>query len=209
MKLFAFLLLAAGLTACSSNVQHPTLAQSARASASSQPTSASLEEAIGGIRLTFDTEGNWIRITTSGSAEVADDSAAGKESAFMIASMRAKRTLAEFLNSDLKSKKSVERIARTYRRSIQDSESLETDGSAVEAEEASDNLSRTGRDRLAHRLASVLTERINDSSAAILRGVHLSQQHVQGDRMVVELTVSRTSIGAARNLSRMMGGMGQ
>lgn len=127
----------------------------------------------------------------------------------MIASMRAKRTLAEFLNNNIRSKQSLERIARTYRRSIQDSESLETDGSADEAEGGSDNLSRTGRDRQAHRLASVLTERINDSSAAILRGVHLSLQHVQGDRMVVELTVSRTSLGAARNLSRTMSGLGQ
>ena len=209
MKILVVLLLSAGLGACSSNAQRPAKKVYPSASTSSSQASDNLEAVIGGIRLTFDAEGNWLRITSLGSAELTDDSPACKESAFMIASMRAKRALAEFLNNDLKSKQSLERIVRTYRRFIHDSDSQETDSSADEAEGEGDKHLRTGRERQAHRQASVLTERISSNSAAILRGVLLNQQHVQGDQLVVELTISRTSLGAARSLSRMMSGLGQ
>ena len=57
-----------------------------------------------------------------GSAGLADDSPTSPESALMIASLRAKRTLAKSLSSPVRSETTVCRIAKSYTRNIQSTE---------------------------------------------------------------------------------------
>ncbi len=70
-----------------------------------------------------------------GSAGLADDSPTSPESALMIASLRAKRTLAEFLSSRVKSNTTVCSIAKGYTRNIQSAE-LADDKFATDSEAA-------------------------------------------------------------------------
>jgi hypothetical protein len=165
------------------------------------------EEAGGTLKLVFDAQGNWVRITTTGTAAMTDDSLNGRESAMMIATMRAKRTVAEFLSNEVRSSKTMTRIARSYARTYQTFDSAKPVESLGADVKASMSLpADTEKDRHAQQLASTLTEQIRDNSSAILKGVYVSQRSFEGERVIVELTASLESIKASRQVSRMMRG---
>jgi len=168
------------------------------------------EEAGGTLNLVFDAQGNWVRITAKGTAAMADDTPGGRETAMTIATMRAKRTVAEFLSSEVRSSKTMTRIARSYARTYQSSGNKNPEGSlGIDDDKAMSQPTDSEEDRQAQRLASTLTEQIRDNSSAILRGAYVSQRTFEGERVTVELTASRESIEAARQLSRMMRGATQ
>lgn len=178
--------------------------------------SASLQGSSGTLNLTFDKSGNWVSISTLGTATLSNESASSHENALMVATMRAKRTLAEFLSNDIKSSKSQTRIAKEYSRTFlaaesqpenksgdkaanEDSESIlisQEDGSPV----------RTERNKQANQITTALTEQISDSSAAILKGAYVSERKFNENKVIVELTTSKASIDVAKNIARMMQG---
>lgn len=166
------------------------------------------EEAGGTLNLVFDAQGNWVKITAKGTAAMADDTPAGRETGLMIATMRAKQTVAAFLSSEVGSSKTMTRIAKSYSRTYQSTDNK----NAVDLPESDEDdaaMSQPGgseASRHAQRLASTLTERIRDNSSAILKGVYVSQRTFDGEQVTVELTASRESVSAARQLSRMMRG---
>ena len=225
MKLLIGLLLAVALSACSSTGSKPPAAGPEKAekpeASASQLAESSFQESNGTLTVMFDAKGNWVRLTAVGAASLTDDSPGAIESALMIAGMRAKRTVAEFISNDVRSSKTVTRIARSYDRTFQSSESQGAGGGiedAQEPQEAEDdggvgggsagaNALRIEKARQARRVATVLTERIHESSSAILKGVQVSRRSVDGDSVRVEVTVSPGSIGTARQVSRMMSGV--
>jgi len=209
MKSYIYALLALVLAACNAT---PSRQQSNTAGLdkpvlSSTTAESAFQESTGTLNLVFDAQGNWIRLSAKGSAGLADDSPASRESALMIASLRAKRTLAEFLSSQVKSESTVRRIAKTYARNFQSAEQQgEEIASDSEAAPSADDERRTAKSEQAHRVASVLVERINESSAAILKGVQVSYRSFEDGRVVVEVSASRQSIAASRQVSRAMSG---
>ena len=225
MKLLIGLFLVVALRACSSTGSKPPAAGPEKAekpeASGSQLAESSFQESNGTLTVMFDAKGNWVRLTAVGAASLTDDSPGAIETALMIAGMRAKRTLAEFIQSDVRSSKALTRIARSYDRAFQSSESQGAGGGiedAQEPQEAEDdggvgggsagaNALRIEKARQARRVATVLTERIHESSSAILKGVQVSRRSVDGDSVRVEVTVSPGSIGTARQVSRMMSGV--
>lgn len=165
------------------------------------------QESGGALNLVFDAQGNWVKITSKGTADLASDTPSGRETAMMIATMRAKRTVAEFMNNDIRSTKALTRIARSYNQTFQSSESPRPDESmGLGDNESVIPLADSEDSRQALRLASTLTERIQDNSSAILKGVYVSNRSVEEGRVIVEVTASRESVEAARQASRMMRG---
>ena len=225
MKLLIGLFLVVALSACSSTGSKPPAAGPEKAekpeASASLLAESSFQESNGTLTVMFDAKGNWVRLTAVGAASLTDDSPGAIETALMIAGMRAKRTVAEFIQSDVRSSKALTRIARSYDRAFQSSESQGAGGGiedAQEPQEAEDdggvgggsagaNALRTEKARQARRVATVLTERIHESSSAILKGVQVSRRSVNGDSVRVEVTVSPGSIGTARQVSRMMSGV--
>jgi len=211
MKKFLMALAPFVLLACSSKgiQQTPTMIERTE---TREPVLAvaesAFQESSGTLNLAFDAKGNWLRITTRSSAVIGQDSPAGHDSALMIATMRAKRTVTEFLNNDVKSAKTLSRLSKSFNNNIQSGENQEVlpgeDSEALPADDTSGK--RSEQSRQAHRFAEALTEKIQDNSAAIIKGGYVSYHAFEDGRAVVELTVSRESIGAARQLSRMMAG---
>ena len=216
MKSWVVLYLAIGLAACSSTgnkqqgiTSEPSGQQDVLAA---QLAESAFQESSGTLKLVFDAKGNWVKIISKGTADLADDSPRARETALMIAGMRAKRTVAEFLNNDVKSTKTLTRIARSYARNFQSSESrsaddADTDDSEAMSRPSDDQTSRSEKTRQAHRFASNLAERIHDNSSAIIKGAFVSYRSFEDGRVIVEITASRESIGAARQLSRLMSGV--
>lgn len=174
---------------------------------------SAFQESGGALHLTFDAQGNWVKITSKGAASLNKDTPSGRETALMIATMRAKRSVAEFLSNDIKSTKTLTRVAHSYARAFQSEETenqaasmndldseamadLDIDGKGVPTEKA----------RQAQRFASILTERIQDNSAAILKGAYVSHRALHDGQVVVELTTTRQSVAAAHQVSGMMRG---
>lgn len=210
MKVYAAMLFAFLVTACGGTAlrQQTNTTNTEKQELSSAATAESaFQESTGTLNLVFDEQGNWIRLSAKGSAGLADDSPASRESALMIASLRAKRTLAEFLSSQVKSETTTHRIAKTYARKFQSAEQ-QSEEAAADSEAASnpDDEKRSAKSEQAHRVASVLVERINESSAAILKGVQVSYRSFEDGRVVVEVSASRQSIAASRQVSRAMSG---
>jgi len=200
----------AGCASTDSNQQDASASSEKSGGESRRLAETAFEEAGGTLNLVFDAKGNWVKITSKGTAAISDDSPGGRETAMTIATMRAKRTVAEFLSSEVRSSKTMTRIARSYARTYQSSDSTKpVESLGVDDDAAMSLPSATEEDRHAQRLASTLTEQIRDNSSAILKGIFVSQRTFEGERVTVELTASCESIEAARTVSRMMRGVMQ
>lgn len=165
---------------------------------------SAFQESSGTLTLAFDAKGNWLKLVAKGTAEIGSQNSAARDSALMIATMRAKRTVAEFLSSDLKSSKTLHSLAKSYAKSFSSVGNPKTqsgDSEALPDDAVADNPSTQAED-----FAQSLTERIKENSAAIIRGGYVSYRALEEGRAIVELTVTRESIGITRQISRMMSG---
>ncbi len=216
MKALIVTILALALAACSSTgskqANHPDPVIKPDAAASRLAESA-FDGSSGTLSLVFDDQGNWVKITSKGTASLSADTPSGRETALMIATMRAKRTVTEFLSNDVKSTKTLTRVARSYARAFQSEETADPGASTSNLDpDAMDDLdidtkgAHTEKARQAQRLATILTERIQDNSAAILKGAYVSLRAFEGEQVIVELTTTHQSIAAAHQVSGMMRG---
>jgi len=156
------------------------------------------------LHLEFDEAGQWARISTLGTAELADESAnspAAIETAYMIATEPATRGRSEFLPSAIRSTRTLKRLSRSVARSESGAPQDEGDPGLEEAP-APDSIQA----KRAERLATMLSERITEQTNAILRGAHVARRTQTGGAVVVELVASRLSIEAAREISRRFSG---
>jgi hypothetical protein len=216
MKALIVTALALVLTACSSTAtkQASNAEPAAKSGAAVTRLAESAFDGTGGtLNLVFDDQGNWTKITAKGTASLSEETPSARETALMIATMRAKRSVAEFLNNDVKSSKTLTRVARSYARAFQseDTENNAASMSDLDSDAMADldidgKGARTEKARQAQRFASVLTERIQDNSAAILKGTYVSHRALQDGQVVVELTATRQSVATAHQVSGMMRG---
>ena len=208
MKRLTILITALSLLGCATGNGLPNPDSPAITDEASSPQAESeFVESSGTLHLVFDAEGNWQKIVAKGSADLSGDSSTARESALMIATMRAKRTVAEFMNNDVKSSKTLDRIAKTYSSAFNtetaDGDQQEDSETSIEPDSGERN---TAQEKQAQRLASKIVEHIRDSSAAIIKGAYVSHRSLENERVIVELTATRESIGAAKLVSRMMSG---
>ena len=214
MKAMIVTALSLVLTACSSTGPEQIANRSAKPDVSTPRfAESSFDGSSGTLTLVFDDQGNWMKITARGTASLSEDTPSARETGLMIATMRAKQTVAEFLNNDIKSSKTLTRVARSYARAFQSEDSGSK--TAAMSELDSDTMAdldidgkgvRTEKAREAQRFASILTERIQDNSAALFKGAYVSQRALQDGQVSVELTVTRQSVAAAQQVSGMMRG---
>jgi hypothetical protein len=168
----------------------------------------------GTLQLQFSEDGQWILIKSSGTAPVNFNHPQGREDAFMLATMRAKRNLAEFLSNDLRSTKVTENLTKTSLRDLVTSNNSEKRDRKKSVNEDDDNLPEGAQvseeeRRRANRIAQSVTESITDSSQAILRGAFIATREINRDNnmVVVTMQVSRKSINAAAQVRTMMNGL--
>lgn len=193
------------------------------ASTSNQANNASLDlpiktadaeflEANGPLKLSFDEKGRWVTIETSATAPLSFDAAEGRELAFKIATMRAKRNLAEFLSNDLKSSKSLRTISKSYLKNIGQTDSNNMSGASDAEGENEDSRNEQQTRELrqkANTIASIVRESIDDNAQFILKGVFISARKASrdGSHVSVSIRVSQQSISTADVIRRQMMGM--
>lgn len=144
------------------------------------------EQTIGSVQITFDDTGNWIKLVSSGVVPTHDKSSHATSEATKIAAMHAKQNIVEFMSNDIRSDKTVDTTSKSR---------IHTgaDGQAEKSDADMDTL-------------TTVIEHIRDNSAAILRGVYITNQDVSPEFVRVEVTVTKQSIAASQSVRDTMGG---
>lgn len=168
-------------------------------------------EEYGPLKLTYNEKGAWVSIDTSATAPITFDAAEGREVAFKIATMRAKRNLVEFMANDVKSTKSLKSISNSYVKSVAEQNSSTGKDYIDTDDEADSGATQSAKElrQKANTIASTLRENISDDAQAILKGVYVSGRKVSRDGKHVSVTVSvnSKSISLAHSLRLRMQGI--
>jgi len=137
----------------------------------------------GGINLEFTDSGQWKRIQSTGVAEVTSDRINSAHEAYAVATLRAQRNLAEYLNNELRSKTTLDAVSNIIE---------------------SDEISKPSSDTLAYNL----TETISKESHAMLNGLHVVERKYDEDEKLVSVTIEVTpeSLKAAHVVRADIGG---
>ena len=171
MKVIAVAVLAVVMSACSTT----------------KPTGEVTEDGVklaknfGKVEVVFSTFGEWQSIKSSASSAVPIEHDAGIEQAMNVATMRAKRNIVEFIQSDLKSKKTTDTM---------------TDAMVEH------NINK----EKASKLSSKITESIVEESSGIVRGAYIDDRKISDDgkNVTVSVIVDKRSLESSNKIRSMM-----
>jgi hypothetical protein len=170
-------------------------------------TAAAHQETIGEVQITFDDSGNWIKLVSTGVAPTYDKSAQSVSEATKIAAMRAKQNIAEFMNNDIRSDKSVDVVTKSVKKSSNVTNKNSHDANGADSNADSDVKSDSEKSADDISTLTTVMEHIRDNSNAILRGVQITNETVSPESVWIEVTVSKQSIGASQSIRSSMSGL--
>lgn len=135
----------------------------------------------GGITIEYE-KGDWVKITSVGVAQIQANRINSTEEAFVMAKLRAKRNLVEFITDDVHSKTGMDVLANTYI-TQNDAESANGD-----------------------KVARNVSEAITSDANAMIKGVLETERDFEEDSRMVSVTleVTKQSIQTAKNIKVMM-----
>lgn len=174
-------------------------------------------EMSGTLQLQFSDDGDWVVIKSSGTAPINFNHPQGREDAFMLATMRAKRTLIEFLTNDVKSGKVAENVTKTAMRDMVTNKN--TEDRRRDSKKETDSLFGSDNDttggmyseedrQRASKIAQSVTETISDNSQFILKGAYVANRVVDRETNMVSVTllVSKKSMNVSSQIRTQMNG---
>lgn len=140
-----------------------------------------LAKNFGKVEVVFSTFGEWQSIKSSASATLPIEHDAGIEQAMNVATMRAKRNIVEFIQSDLKSKKTTESF---------------TDALVDH---------NVNKDK-ASKLSTKISESIVEESAGILRGAYIDDRKISDDgkNVTVSIIVDKRSLESSSKIRALL-----
>lgn len=142
---------------------------------------------FGKVEVTFNDKGDWDLVKSSGTSSVPIDVDAGLEQAMNIATLRAKRNIVEFINTDLKSSKATEAMTNSLAKNV-----------SVDNEKTQER---------AANIATQVQEKISVQADGILKGVYVVERKISSDKrtVVVTVQVDKRSMRAANQLRMSLG----
>jgi hypothetical protein len=175
-KVISVLFLAASMAACSSIK-----------SKSESGETVQLPFMDGEVVVTFTKDGQFERLTSSASTRVTSNLPTSREEAAIVANLRAKQRIVEFMETEVES----ERFVTTATNSLQQSQSF---GGPEAAE-------------LNAEIAQNVQQEIREKSRAILRGVHTQSVVFDDKSKTIRVTVQTGTkeIVTAKQIRAMMG----
>ena len=190
-----------------------------------KPVSTVFNRPAGPTTVEFTSDGQFVGITARASAPIAGNNAYSIEQATQVATLRARRNLAEFMGAQLNTTRTLKVLSHTVQKSAEntangmDADTLvndkdfNTDGDVVVSplKNSGEVVQKPALDNInSEKVAQTLKETINSSSTAILRGVMTTDEKIDqaGRTVTVEVKASVNTIGAASNLRKLMEQMG-
>jgi len=176
-------------------------------------------EDSGKITLEFDENGaEWLTIESTATSPVNFNHANSREEAFLVASMRARANLVEFLNNSVKTEKFVENVSKTILNDVVKNGSsddtvpvTENDifGDAVTENKLVNSVANQEERNRATKVAQSVKQTINESTNGILKGAVISVRAINPnvDMVAVTVRVSKKAINAAHVIRAQMDGV--
>jgi hypothetical protein len=172
----------------------------------------------GSVKIEFDEAGNFYGLVSTGTAYIDTNHNTSRENAFNIALMRAKRNVSEFLSNDVGSNKFSKTITKTLMKN-DGNDSIKSN--KKEGSDSADNLdllddgggnseTMSAEDRVrGQRVSTYVKEQMTDNSAALLRGLVITNRSIEKDSNLVsvEVRVSKHSVAASHSLRQMIEGL--
>ena len=192
-----------------------------------KPVSTVFHRPQGIMTITFDAKGNFLEITSKGTAPIAGNTAFSIEQAAQVAQLRAKRNIAEFISTQLQTTRSVKVLSTAVQKSLEnttngmseevkiDDKDFDADGNPVIINAYNDGSKDTAPKPVvegnpntnSEKVAEIVRENITTNSTALLRGTVISDEKIdqQGRTIVVEVKTGVSTVGAANELRKIMG----
>ena len=192
-----------------------------------KPVSTVFHRPQGIMTITFDAKGNFLEITSKGTAPIAGNNAFSIEQAAQVAQLRAKRNIAEFISTQLQTTRSVKVLSTAVQKSLEnttngmseevkiDDKDFDADGNPVIINAYNDGSKDTAPKPVvegnpntnSEKVAEIVRENITTNSTALLRGTVISDEKIdqQGRTIVVEVKTGVSTVGAANELRKIMG----
>ena len=192
-----------------------------------KPVSTVFHRPQGTMTITFDSKGEFLEITSKGTAPIAGNNAFSIEQAAQVAQLRAKRNIAEFISTQLQTTRSVKVLSTAVQKSLEnttngmseevkiDDKDFDANGNPVIISAYNDGSKDTAPASVvegnpntnSQKIAEIVRENITTSSTALLRGVVITDEKIDqaGRTIVVEVKTGVSTIGAANELRKIMG----
>ena len=192
-----------------------------------KPVSTVFHRPAGIMTITFDAKGNFLEITSKGTAPIAGNNAFSIEQAAQVAQLRAKRNIAEFISTQLNTTRSVKVLSTAVQKSLEnttngmseevkiDDKDFDAEGNPVIINAYNDGSKDTAPKPVvegnpntnSEKVAEIVRENITTNSTALLRGTVISDEKIdqQGRTIVVEVKTGVSTVGAANELRKIMG----
>lgn len=189
-----------------------------------KPVSTVFHRPQGTMTITFDKTGQFLEIASKGTAPIAGNNAFSIEQAAQVAQLRAKRNIAEFISTDLTTTRSLKVLSTTVQKSLEnttngmaqelvvDDKDFDANGDPIITAYKPDGVATEPAvtkdpNTNSEKIAQIVRENINTSSKALLRGVIITDEHIDqaGRTIVVEVKTGTVTVNAANALRKAMG----
>lgn len=141
---------------------------------------------FGKVEVTFNDKGDWEVLKSSATSSVPIDVDAGLEQGMNVATMRAKRNIVEFINTDLKSSKTTDTMTNSLAKNVSSGDEKSTERAA--------------------NIATQIQEKIAVQADGLLKGVYVVDRKISSDKrtVVVTVQVDKRSMRTASQLRAAM-----
>jgi hypothetical protein len=142
---------------------------------------------FGKVEVTFNDKGEWESLKSTGTSAIPLSDNAALEQGMNVATLRAKRNIVEFLQTDLQSSKTHEAITTALAKDVS----------------SDDNKTR----ERAGNIATKIQEKISSQADGLLKGVYITDRKISNDQTmaVVTVQVDKRSMRAAQQVRMAFG----
>lgn len=193
-----------------------------------KPVSTVFHRPQGIMTIDFTSDGQLLEITSKGTAPIAGNNAFSIEQASQVATLRARRNISEFLNTQISTTRTTKVLSTAVQKSLEDTTNgmgetvkvddkdfdangdpilnANRDGSANIKNPGSVNVKDAGANTNSEKVAEMVKESISTSSTALLKGVVTSSENIdqEGRTIVVEVRTGVKTISASNQLRKLM-----
>ena len=192
-----------------------------------KPVSTVFHRPQGTMTITFDSKGEFLEISSKGTAPIAGNNAFSIEQAAQVAQLRAKRNIAEFIATQLQTTRSVKVLSTAVQKSLEnttngmseevkiDDKDFDANGNPVIINAYNDGSKDTAPapavegnpNTNSEKIAEIVRENITTSSSALIRGAVITDEKIDqaGRTIVVEIKTGTNTVKAANELRKLMG----
>ena len=197
-----------------------------------KPVSTVFHRPAGIMTITFSSDGQFLEITSKGTAPIAGNNAFSIEQAIGVAQMRAKRNISEFISTQLDTQRTVKVLSSSVQKSLEDTtngmgeqvkvddKDFDVNGDPIVTKAYDDgsgsgsniknpavaNVKEGNPNTNSEKVAEMVKESIHTSSKALLRGVMISDEKIdqEGRTVVVEVKTGVNTVNASSQLRSLM-----